>query len=71
MPTNFSLLVGIHVLTLMITGVSTMTSIILNGIKSGELSKNMAYQYAIQVTDNGGKVTMWTDQVLCITSKGK
>jgi hypothetical protein len=48
-----------------------MTSIILNGIKSGELSKNMAYQYALQVSSNGASVTMWTDKVLCITSKGK
>lgn len=71
MPTNFSLLVGIHVLTLTITEVSIMTSIILNGIKSGELSKNMAYQYALQVSSNGANVTMWTDKVLCITSKGK
>ena len=48
-----------------------MTSIILNGIKSGELSKNMTYQYALQVSNNGASVTMWTDKVLCITSKGK
>ena len=48
-----------------------MTSVILNGYKQGELSNNMAYQYALQVSDNGAKITMWTDKVLCITSKGK
>jgi hypothetical protein len=48
-----------------------MTSVILNGLKSGELSPAMAYQYALQVTDNGAKITMWTDKVLCVTSKGK
>jgi len=48
-----------------------MTSVILNGLKSGELSNAMAYQYALQVTDNGARITMWTDKVLCITSKGK
>ncbi len=48
-----------------------MTSIILNGYKQGELSSPMAYQYALQVSDNGAKITMWTDKVLCITSKGK
>ena len=48
-----------------------MTSVILNGYKQGELSNAMAYQYALQVSDNGAKITMWTDKVLCITSKGK
>ena len=48
-----------------------MTSVILNGYKQGELSSPMAYQYALQVTDNGAKITMWTDKVLCVTSKGK
>ena len=48
-----------------------MTSVILNGYKQGELSSPMAYQYALQVTDNGARITMWTDKVLCITSKGK
>ena len=48
-----------------------MTSVILNGMKSGELSSAMAYQYALQVTDNGARITMWTDKVLCVTSKGK
>jgi len=48
-----------------------MTSIILNGYKQGELSSPMAYQYALQVSDNGAKITMWTDKVLCVTSKGK
>lgn len=48
-----------------------MTSVILNGYKQGELSDVMAYQYALKVSDNGAKITMWTDKVLCITSKGK
>lgn len=48
-----------------------MTSVILNGYKQGELSSPMAYQYALQVSDNGAKITMWTDKVLCVTSKGK
>jgi len=48
-----------------------MTSVILNGYKQGELSSPMAYQYAFHVSDTGAKITMWTDKVLCITSKGK
>ena len=48
-----------------------MTSVILNGMKSDELSSSMAYQFAQQVVQGGSQITMWTDKVLCVTSKGK
>ena len=48
-----------------------MTSIILNGSKSGELSTEMAWHFAKQVVSGGSIITMWTDKVLCVTSREK
>jgi len=48
-----------------------MTSVILNGYKQGELSNNMAYQYALQVSDNGAKIKKAKDKKTLIIDISK